>query len=138
MYNNFLKTLQAADKFTLEKALRQIVQDYKFENTNSVPVNLIAYNRNKENENIYQLFIRYVPGLTLLNVDTFIGGSNIQNDTIPLTHVANIFVDDSVKSDDTLMSKPGYASIRVDVTPLNSGVSDKDEFDFYTGMLFIN
>lgn len=135
MYNNFLKTLQAADKFTLEKALRQIVQDYKFENTNSVPVNLIAYNRNKENENIYQLFIRYVPGLTLLNVDTFIGGSNIQNDTTPLTHVANIFVDDSVKSDDTLMSKPGYASIRVDVTPLNSSVSDKDEFDFYTGML---
>jgi len=135
MYNNFLKTLQAADKFTLEKALRQIVQDYKFENTNSVPVNLIAYNRNKENENIYQLFIRYVPGLTLLNVDTFIGSSNIQNDTIPLTHVANIFVDDSVKSDDTLMSKPGYSSIRVDVTPLNSSVSDKDEFDFYTGML---
>lgn len=135
MYNNFLKTLQAADKFTLEKALRQIVQDYKFKNTNSVPVNLIAYNRNKENENIYQLFIRYVPGLTLLNVETFISSSNIQNDTIPLNHVANIFIDDSVKSDDTLMSKPGYSSIRVDVTPLNSSVSDKDEFDFYTGML---
>lgn len=135
MYNNFLKTLQAADKFTLEKGLHQIVQEYKFENVNGMPVNIIAFNKNTDNENIYQLFIRYVPGLTLLNVNSFINNSDSQNDTIPLTHVANIFIDDSIKSDNTLMSKSGYSTIRVDVSPLNSSVSDKEEFDFYTGIL---
>ena len=135
MYNIFLKKLQAADKSQLKNVIQLldiIKERYKFNNNLGQPINILSY---KINGDKVALLIRYVSGLKINTLKHDISELALNNKTLPSYHVADLYVDTSVKSTDTLWSEPGYSALIFETTPIAKLNIELDGFEFFNSIL---
>lgn len=138
MYNNFLVKLQAEDATNfLKTALNNVVKKFTFTNKSNKTFNVFSYFIYDSGKRV-QLKLRYFDGLNSETLEQDIKQTLQFNSISKSYHIADLVIDESVKSDENLFSKGGYKSAEVIALPMGDlpeNVDNLEAFKFFKDML---